>query len=274
MESRFAHNGTGLTRGDKLYWPREVRRIGDTFRPNLFVLSIGLNDRQFIVDGAGARTPWGAPDWTDKYRAEVVEFLKGAAASKAGVLIVGLPIVRDSEENADLQAKNRMFADAVATVAASNMQYVEPWRLNAAGTDSFASYGHDRNGRMVQIRTADGEHFTIAGEDLVAGYLFPKIVTMSHADEDLSPPTAGKSGDAAHVVRTAGVVIYATFLLLMLAIPQSLVNRLNDLNESAVQKILLQGASALQAGSRAAGLDMPYRRARSVFLALTGKEDE
>src|SRR5712672_2402188 len=32
---RFARNGTGLTRGDKLFWPREVRRIGETFRPDL-----------------------------------------------------------------------------------------------------------------------------------------------------------------------------------------------------------------------------------------------
>ncbi len=100
---------------------------------------------------------------------------------------------------------------------------------------------------------------------------------MSHADEDPAPGNlgnSGNSGDAAHVVRTAGVIIYATFLLLILAIPQSLVNRLNDLNESAVQKILLRGASAVQAGSHAAGLDLPYLRARSVFLALTGKEDE
>jgi hypothetical protein len=28
----------------------------------------------------------------------------------------------------------------------------------------------------VQIRTPDGQHFTVAGEDLAAGYLFPKIV--------------------------------------------------------------------------------------------------
>src|SRR6202035_4274364 len=46
---RFARNGTGLSRGDKLYWPREVRKIGETFKPDLFVLSIGLNDQQFIV---------------------------------------------------------------------------------------------------------------------------------------------------------------------------------------------------------------------------------
>ena len=65
---RFARNGTGLTRGDRVYWPREIRRIGDVFRPTLSVVSIGLNDRQFIVDGNGARTAWGAPDWTDRYR--------------------------------------------------------------------------------------------------------------------------------------------------------------------------------------------------------------
>lgn len=173
---RFARNGTGLTRGDKLYWPREVRRIGETFRPDLFVLSIGLNDRQFIVDGAGARTPWGSPNWTDKYRTEILEFLKGAASAKAAVLLVGLPVMRDGVENADVEEKNRMFAEAVATVGATHMQFVEPWRLKPSGADSFASYGPDRNGRMAQIRTSDGEHFTVAGEDLAAAYLYPKIV--------------------------------------------------------------------------------------------------
>ncbi len=174
---RFARNGTGLSRGDKLYWPREVRRIGDIFKPDLFVLSIGLNDQQFIIDGSGARTAWGAPDWTDRYREQILAFLNGAAASNAAVMLVGLPVVRDAKENADLQEKNRMFTAAVATVGAPRMQYVEPWRLKPAGPDAFASYGPDRNGRMVQIRTSDGEHFTVAGEDLIGTYLYPKIVT-------------------------------------------------------------------------------------------------
>jgi len=173
---RFARNGTGLTRGDKLFWPREVRRIGETFRPDLFVLSVGLNDRQFIVDGNGARTAWGAPDWTDKYRSLIVEFLQAAAANKAAVLLVGLPVVRDSTENTDLQGKNKLFAEAVAAVGAANVHYVEPWRLRPEGADAFASYAPDRNGRTVQIRSSDGEHFTVAGEDLVAAYLYPKIV--------------------------------------------------------------------------------------------------
>src|SRR5215472_16085050 len=80
---RFAKNGTGLTRGDRTYWPREIKRVDAAFQPTLSVLSIGLNDQQFIVDGNGGRTAWGAPDWTDKYRHELDEFLKAAVETRA-----------------------------------------------------------------------------------------------------------------------------------------------------------------------------------------------
>jgi hypothetical protein len=178
---RFAKNGTGLTRGDRVYWPREIRRIDDVFKPTLSVLSIGLNDQQFIVDGNGGRTAWGAPDWTDKYRHEVHEFLKAAVATKAIVLVVGMPAMREARENAAIAEKNEMFAEAIAALGDPNLHYVEPWRLHAAGAETFASYGPDRSGRLVQIRTPDGEHFTEAGEDLAAGYLFPKIVEALNA---------------------------------------------------------------------------------------------
>jgi hypothetical protein len=173
---RFARNGTGLTRGDRVYWPREIRRIDDVFKPTLSVVSIGLNDRQFIVDGTGARTAWGAPDWTDKYRHELDEFLKAAVATKAVVLMVGMPAMREAIDNTDIDGKNAMFAEAIKALGDPNLHYIEPWRLHADGTETFASYGPDKSGRLVQIRTPDGQHFTVAGEDLAAGYLFPKIV--------------------------------------------------------------------------------------------------
>jgi len=178
---RFAKNGTGLSRGDRVYWPREIRRIDDVFKPTLSVVSIGLNDRQFIVDGNGARTAWGAPDWTDKYRHELDEFLKAAVATKAVVLMVGMPAMREEIDNADIAGKNAMFAAAVAALADPNLHYVEPWRLHAAGSEAFASYGPDKSGRLVQIRTPDGQHFTVAGEDMAADYLFPKIVEALNA---------------------------------------------------------------------------------------------
>jgi hypothetical protein len=75
-------------------------------------------------------------------------------------------------------------------------------------------------------------------------------------------------------VRTAAIVVYATFSLLVLTIPQSLVNWLHDMEENPVQQVLLRAASGVQAASRAAGLDIPYRRARAAFHEWTGKEDD
>jgi uncharacterized protein len=190
---RFAKNGTGLARGDRLYWPREIHRIVETFEPNIVVLSIGLNDNQFIVDENGAHTAWGAPEWTDKYRAEITAFLRGASSDHAAVLLVGLPVVRNAEENAELKKKNAMYEAAVAALGNPDVIYVEPWRLDpAAAVDTFSSFGRDKKGRMVQLRTGDGEHFTDAGEDVVAQYLFPKIVEAANRkgarlDRCLSP---------------------------------------------------------------------------------------
>lgn len=191
---RFARNGTGLTRGDRVYWPREIKRIDDNFKPTLSVLSIGLNDQQFIVDGNGLRTAWGAPDWTDKYRHELDEFLKAAVATRSIVLVIGMPAMRDTNDNNDINGKNAMFETAIAALGDPNLHYVEPWRLHAAGAESFASYGPDKSGKLVQIRTADGQHFTVAGEDLAANYLFPKIVEALEA--------AGKNLDQCLIKQT------------------------------------------------------------------------
>ncbi len=91
------------------------------------------------------------------------------------VLLVGLPAVRDSEENADLIEKNTIYRDAMAAFGAPNLHFVDPWRMKESGPNTFASYGPDKTSKLVQLRTSDGEHFTIAGEDVVAAYLYPKI---------------------------------------------------------------------------------------------------
>jgi hypothetical protein len=46
---------------------------------------------------------------------------------------------------------------------------------------------------MVQIRTSDGEHFTVAGEDLIGAYLYPKIVA---AFEQMGRPLERGCADA------------------------------------------------------------------------------
>jgi hypothetical protein len=173
---RFAKNSTGLTRPDRFDWVAELRRIGESFKPRLFVISLGLNDRQSVVEH-GQITMDDSPLYDDKYKERVTAVLAAAAATKASLLWVGLPGMRAPATDKDAREKNRLFEEAIKAFGSPDIRYVEPWKLNAGGSDAFASYGPDQNGRMVQIRTPDGEHFTVAGEMLTAVYLLPKIFT-------------------------------------------------------------------------------------------------
>ena len=182
---RFAKNSTGLTRPDKLNWVEEVKRIGDSVRPQLFVMSLGLNDRQSVVEH-GKVTLENSPEYPARYKERVTAVLKSAAAAKASLLWIGLPAMREAAADRDARDKNRFFAESIAEFGDSAMQYVEPWKLNASGEDKFASFGPDQKGKMIQIRASDGEHFSPAGDLLVAAYLLPRMVaTLAKAGAKL-----------------------------------------------------------------------------------------
>lgn len=91
--------------------------------------------------------------------------------------------------------------------------------------------------------------------------------------DDASRALPGPAGPA-RPIRTAALVIYGTLALLTLTIPQSLVNWLRDMETNPVEGVVLRGAEAVQAASHAAGLDVPYLRARATFFALTGKDED
>jgi hypothetical protein len=171
---REAKIATGLTRPDRFSWPELVKRLGLSLKPHVFVISLGLNDRQSVIDVDGSRGEWGTAAWAAKYRAQVVLVLKAALASGAEVVWVGLPAMRDGVTDADAREKNKLFEETLAAFADPRVRYVEPWRLKEP--DAFTSYGPDGSGSLVQIRNPDGIHFTPMGYELVAAYLLPKIV--------------------------------------------------------------------------------------------------
>jgi hypothetical protein len=172
---RFAKNSTGLTRPQKFDWVEELRRIGESFKPQLFIMSLGLNDRQSVVEN-GKVTLETTPEYPTKYKERVTAALKSAAGANASLLWVGLAAMREAAADRDAREKNKLFSEAISELADPRIEYVEPWKLNPSGEDKFASFGPDAKGKMIQIRASDGEHFTSAGDMLVAAYLLPKIV--------------------------------------------------------------------------------------------------
>jgi hypothetical protein len=172
---RFARNSTGLTRPDRFDWAAELTRVADSYKPRLFVMSLGLNDRQSVVEH-GQVTLDDSPLYADKYKQRVTAVLKAAVEANAALLWVGLPAMRMSASDLDAREKNRLFAEAIEGFGDPEIRYIEPWKLVSGGDDTFATYAADQSGRMVQIRTSDGEHFTVAGEIMTAAYLLPRIL--------------------------------------------------------------------------------------------------
>jgi hypothetical protein len=85
---------------------------------------------------------------------------------------------------------------------------------------------------------------------------------------DFEPPRP------ASALRTAAIVIYATFALLAVSIPQSVENWLADMNANPIQETALRGAQLLRNLSQRAGVATLYQRGRDIFIAISGAEPD
>lgn len=200
---RYAKNSTGLTRPDRFDWAAEVKKIGDSFKPQLFVMSLGLNDRQSVAE-KGQVILDTSPLYPARYKERVTAVLKNVVASNAGLLWVGLPAIRAAAPDKDARSKNSFFAEAIKEFGVPEIQYVAPWKLNpSAEVDVFSSYGPDQNGKMIQLRASDGEHFTPSGEFMVAAYMLPRILASVAANgEPLCAKTDGAKTEGAKLEGT------------------------------------------------------------------------
>jgi hypothetical protein len=172
---RYGENGTGLTRQDKFNWAEEAKSIVAEFHPDLVVVSIGLNDIQSIVEANRTRTNYGTPAWSKKYGEMVGTLLQSLSASRAGILWIGNPILRNPAANSAAQERNNIIAEAIGAFGPP-ARYVKPWQLNGSGEDSFQAFGVGPSGSRVQLRASDGIHFTTIGYDVVAAYLLPIFI--------------------------------------------------------------------------------------------------
>jgi hypothetical protein len=135
---RFAKNSTGLTRPDRFDWVAELRRIGESFKPRLFLLSLGLNDRQSVVEH-GQITMDDSPLYDDKYKERITAVLAAAAAAKASVLWIGLPAMRAPATDKDAREKNRLYEEAITSVHPTSTMSSRGSSLPAAATPSRAT---------------------------------------------------------------------------------------------------------------------------------------
>ena len=172
---RRAENGTGLTRLDKYDWVNKVGAIAADPGADLFVGSFGVNDRQSIVDVDKKRTEFGGPDYDGRYEGIVEDVVQSALSHGSSFLVMGLPVMLDAAANADADAKNKLFEEAVAHVASPRAVYVAPW-TSQPPPDVYKPFLPNAKQTLVQARAPDGVHFTTFGYDVVMDTFYPAIM--------------------------------------------------------------------------------------------------
>ncbi len=172
---RKAKNGTGLTRLDQFNWVDEVGKIVAESRPDLFVGSFGINDRQGIVEKDKRAIAYPSPEFDTRYTSLVVEVIRAAMSQGASMVIIGLPVMMEDDANADALAKNKLFEASIKEVGSDKATYVQPW-TSGASPDVFKPYLPNARNSMVLVRASDGIHFTRVGYDMVMDSIYASLL--------------------------------------------------------------------------------------------------
>jgi uncharacterized protein len=168
-----ARLASGLARADAFDWPAEVARIAEQFRPDLVVVLVGTNDAQSISYPGGPAIPTATIEWVRAYRAEIDELITAATSRGSRVAWVGLPTMEEPFRRQWARRLNEHYRTQVQGHAGAI--YVDTWERFSRPDGSYAAYIRDEEGRVVQVREADGLHFTYTGYTMVANQVFDRL---------------------------------------------------------------------------------------------------
>lgn len=181
--------GTGLARPEVFNWPAHMLDAIAQDDPDVMVLTLGSNDDQ-VLTGDGGVGPFGSPEWITEYRRRVGGMMDVVAGDGSRTMIwVGAPIMRNEERS---ETRYGVINDIYREEAAKRpgrVSYVDVYdRYTVDG--GYADYVDG-----VQVRTADGIHFSRAGGDRIAQVILDTLRgaydLTSWRDRGAPPTTLG-----------------------------------------------------------------------------------
>jgi uncharacterized protein len=168
-----ARIASGLARSDAFDWPAEVGRIMRQFRPDLVVVMVGTNDAQSIAYPGGRSIPTATIEWVRAYREQVDELITAVTSHGSRVAWVGLPTMEEPFRRQWARRLNAHYRTQVKMNPGS--VYVDTWDRFSRPDGSYAAYVQNDQGQVIQVREADGLHFTYTGYSMVANLVFDRL---------------------------------------------------------------------------------------------------
>jgi len=164
------HTSSGLSSPSFFDWPERAAEEIERVDPEVVVFIIGANDTGVVRDEP--TNDDGVPEWRDTYGRLVDQMLDLFTDDGRSVYWVGSPTLRDDRKNRAVEQVNDVARERFSE------------RNDATFVDAYDLFSDDGeytptrpgvDGDDVRVRTNDGIHFTPAGGELLATYVFAYI---------------------------------------------------------------------------------------------------
>jgi uncharacterized protein len=160
---------------------------------HIVIIMFGFQDRYGTRAPNGRRLPVGSPEWRAQYSARVDRIVRALRRRGVALYWVGLPIMRRSDWNEDIEAINDVFRERALSNGA---RYVDAYKQSADENGQFSDRGPDITGKIVRLRDYDGYDFTPAGYRKLAFFLERDLKRdMTMAREERTIPLAGSEAE-------------------------------------------------------------------------------
>lgn len=160
---------------------------------HIAVIMLGMQDRPGIRLPNGRRLAVGQGDWRQQYGARVDRIVRALRRRGVAVYWVGLPIMRRSDWNEDIEQINEVIRER--TLGAGG-RYVDAYKESADENGHFSDRGPDIQGKAVRLRDPEGYDFTPAGYRKLAFFIERQMKRdMNAAREERVIPLAGSEAE-------------------------------------------------------------------------------
>ena len=186
---------------------RAVEDLVTKEKINVVVLMTGMFDRGGIRLPNGRRLAVGQGDWHAQYASRIDRMVRMLRRKGVAVYWVGLPIMRRTDWNEDVETINEVIRERALSNGA---RYVDAFKESADENGQFSDRGPDITGKVVRLRDVEGYDFTAAGYRKLAFFIEQQMKRdMSAAREERAIPLAGSEAEQKRInpdaSRQAGV---------------------------------------------------------------------
>jgi hypothetical protein len=160
---------------------------------NIAIVMMGAWDRVSVRDAAGKRAPVGSEAWRTEYASRADRLIKQLKKRNVAVYWVGLPNVRRSDANEDVQMMNNIARERTYL---NGFKYIDAYTGFMDETGGYSPYGPDVTGKIRILREGDGVYFTAAGNRKLAHFVERDLRRdLTQAKADRAIPLAGSEAE-------------------------------------------------------------------------------